>query len=71
MSAHSVVLRPGAFDSVKVFTASRASERIGLGELVTVWRAAHPDSIVTDIAVTQSSDSRFHCVTIIVFFRSA
>lgn len=54
---------------VKVFSATKAKEREGLGELVTKWIRSNPDSEIIDKIVTQSSDSEFHCLTITVFYK--
>lgn len=57
------------FDAVKVFSATTAGERERLGERVTAWLRAQPAPIlVVDRAVVQSSDERFHCVTIVLFY---
>ncbi len=56
-----------AFDVVKMFTASKASEREMLGETVTGWLASNPHLEIVDREITQSSDSEFHCVTITLF----
>jgi hypothetical protein len=58
-----------AFNGVKVFTATMVPMRDKLGDLVTDWIAAHPRVTVCDIVVTQSSDDRFHCIAISVFYR--
>lgn len=66
-----VVLRPGAaFDGVKVFSATMFADRDMLGEKVTEWIARHAENELTEIVVTQSSDSSFHCITITVFYRT-
>jgi hypothetical protein len=52
---------------VKVFSATKARERTRLGEDVTAWIAEHPELVVVDKVVTQSSDSEFHCLSIILF----
>jgi hypothetical protein len=63
-----VVFRPGIpFNGVKIFSATMIADRAQLGEKVTGWIAAHP-GIVTEMVVTQSSDSEFHCVA--VFYRN-
>jgi hypothetical protein len=67
----SLVTRDGRFTGVKVFTATMFQERGLLGEKVTSWIAEHPENAVTEIVVTQSSDSQYHCVTISVFYRDA
>ena len=54
---------------VKVFSATKAREREGLGEQVTSWIRNHQDCEIVDKIVTQSSDSEFHCLTITLFYR--
>lgn len=61
----------GAFNRVKVFSATVASERAHLGDRVTQWRAEHPALEIADLVVTQSSDAAFHCLTITVFYWEA
>jgi len=56
------------FDGVKVFTSSLAHEREVLGERVTAWLRAEKCDVV-EIKVAQSSDSAYHCLTIMVFYR--
>ncbi len=64
-----LVLRPGAtIAGAKVFTATMAQDRTRLGETMTAWIAANPELQITEINVTQSSDSAFHCVTLIAFY---
>ena len=53
---------------VKVFSATKAREREGLGEQVTRWIKENPNKAILDTIVTQSSDSEFHCLTITVWF---
>jgi hypothetical protein len=57
------------FTGVKVFSATKAKEREELGETVTRWLRSN-DVEVVDRVVTQSSDDEFHCLTIVLFFRS-
>lgn len=54
--------------AVKVFSATKSKERDELGEMVTRWIAAHPGVEVVDYVVRQSSDSEYHCITIILFY---
>jgi len=57
-----LIMRSGVvFDGVKVFSATMAHQREHLGE-------SHPQYKVTEVMVTQSSDSAFHCITITVFY---
>jgi hypothetical protein len=57
-----------AFQGIKVFSATKAREREGLGDRVTNWIDRHPEFEVVDKKVTQSSDAEFHCLTITVFY---
>ena len=54
---------------VKVFSATRARERQGLGDRVTEWIRDNPGAEVVDQTITQSSDCEFHCLTITLFYR--
>ncbi len=64
-----LIVKPGVvFDGVKVFSATMAHQREGLGETVTAWMAAHPTCKPTEVIVTQSSDAAYHCITITVFY---
>lgn len=70
-AATNVLVRPGVpFDSVKVFAATKFTDRASLGEVVTEWIAQHPQNQITEIVVRQSSDAEFHCVTLIIFYRA-
>jgi len=69
--ATTLVVRPDLrFDAVKVFAATKFTDRAQLGEVVTEWIARHPEHQITEICVRQSSDAEFHCVTLIVFYRA-
>ncbi|MFH2007455.1 MAG: hypothetical protein ABI333_12795 [bacterium] len=57
------------YTGVKVFTATKARERGGLGESVTRWIRDNPECEIVNARVTQSSDKEFHCLTITVFYR--
>ena len=59
------------FTGVKVFSATKARDREELGDAVTRWLQANADLEIVDRVVAQSSDSEFHCLTIIVFYRQA
>jgi hypothetical protein len=58
------------FTGVKVFSATKAKERDDLGEQVTRWLRANGDLEVVDRTVTQSSDNEFHCLTVVLFYRT-
>jgi hypothetical protein len=57
------------FTGVKVFSATKAKEREELGESIARWLRANADLEVVDRVVRQSSDSEFHCLTIVLFYR--
>ncbi|MBA3541062.1 MAG: hypothetical protein H0T79_15735 [Deltaproteobacteria bacterium] len=64
-----VVRRDVKFNGVKVFSATMVADRDQLGEKVTAWMNAEPETRkVTDIVITQSSDEAFHCIAITVFY---
>jgi hypothetical protein len=61
-----------AFSGVKVFSATMFAQRQALGETVTQWleeARRRPGFEIVDIVVRQSSDSAFHCQSIVIFFR--
>ena len=59
-----------SYDSVKVFTATKAKEREALGEQMTAWLRRNEGNVeLVSTEVRQSSDQQFHCLTIIVFYR--
>ena len=57
------------FTGVKVFSATKAKDREELGETVTRWLKSNPEVEMVDRVVSQSSDSEFHCLTIVLFYR--
>ena len=57
------------FSGVKVFSATKAKEREELGDAVTRWLRSNADLEIVDRVVSQSSDSEFHCLTIVLFYR--
>ena len=58
----------GTWTGVKVFSATKARERAGLGEVVTAWLRETRSQIVR-CEVRQSSDNEFHALTIVLFYR--
>lgn len=56
------------YNSIKVFTATKARDRVNLGESVTRWIRNNLDCEIVNALVTQSSDKEFHCLTITVFY---
>jgi hypothetical protein len=59
-----------AFDTVKVFTATKAKDRESLGETITDWIRQNPKMAVVEKTVTQSSDNEFHCLSITLFCKA-
>lgn len=59
------------YTGVKVFTATKANERAGLGEEINAWIAAHPDLRIVDTVVRQSSDQKFHCLSVLLFYTAS
>ena len=57
------------FEGVKVFSATKMRERETLGEAVTRWLEENQVSVV-DKVVSQSSDSEFHCLSIVLFYKA-
>ena len=51
---------------IKVFTATKARDRESLGEAVTAWIAHNPDVRVLKTFVMLSSDSQYHCLSIVL-----
>lgn len=60
-----------AFTGIKVFSATMVAQRVQLGDQVTQWLSSRPHLDVVEALVRQSSDSRFHCISIIVFYRES
>lgn len=59
------------FNAMKVFSATKARERGELGEEITRWMEENPEVEVMNTEIRQSSDSEFHCLSIIVFYNKA
>ncbi len=60
-----------AFDGVKVFAATTVSQRRLIAEEATRWLAEmnqRPGFRLVDRVVRQSSDSAYHCLSMIFFF---
>ena len=63
------IFRPDMqFNGVKIFSATMHMDRAQLGEKCTAWLHDHPECLVTEIQVTQSSDEAFHCITLTVYY---
>lgn len=57
------------FTGVRVFSATKAKDREALGDQVTRWLRANDDLEIVDRTVIQSSDSEFHCLTVVLFYK--
>ena len=57
------------FTGVKVFSATKAQERQVIGDLIRDWIERNPHLEMVEREMLQSSDTKFHCLTIILFFR--
>jgi hypothetical protein len=58
-----------SFTGVKVFSTTLARDRAVMGEAIGRWLSEHPEVEIVGKTVTQSSDARFHCVSIVLFYR--
>lgn len=58
------------YDGVKVFSATTFRRREMLGDDIRAWLRAHPERVPANTIVRQSSDARFHCLSILIFWRS-
>jgi hypothetical protein len=55
---------------LKVFSATKARDREALGERVTEWLRGEGQGVdIVDKKVMQSSDSEFHCLSVVLWFR--
>lgn len=59
-------LNPDRVNVVKVFSATKPDRRDSLGEAVTAWIAHNPDVRILKTVVTLSSDSEYHCLSIVL-----
>lgn len=57
------------YDGVKIFSATRSVERERLGEKMNEWARTNRDLRIVDVRVLQSSDSAYHCLTFVAFWR--
>ena len=56
-------------DGVTVFSATMRRSREELGDRITQWLKAHPDRVPVEKVVVLSSSRRFHCQTVVIFWR--
>lgn len=57
-------------DGLKVVSVTTPSRRAHLSDEVTTWLQAHPDRRLVDVIVRQSSDTHYHCISILIFWRA-
>lgn len=53
----------------KVFSATKASDRVVLGDAVTQFLASKEVKELVDRNVLLSSDNEFHCLTIVIWYK--
>ncbi|MFT3714031.1 MAG: hypothetical protein QM817_40740 [Archangium sp.] len=58
-----------SFSGVKVFSATKAEDRLALGERIMTWMQQYPNLEIVERNVLLSSDDSFHCLTIVFFYR--
>ncbi len=51
---------------MKVFSSTMHRDRDALGERVTDWLRSNAKLKINEIRTLQSSDTEFHCVTVVV-----
>lgn len=64
----SVVVKPGPFNGVKVFSATMHAQREAIGDVITAWIVGHPQCTLREMIVSQSSDASFHCYSLALFY---
>jgi len=57
------------YDGLTVFSATMFKQRASLGDEITAWCAAHEELVLVGALVRQSSDTSFHCLSILIFWR--
>ena len=57
------------YSACKVFTATKAFDRDHLGDAITAWLGANQGVEIVDTVTLQSSDSQFHCLSCLIFYR--
>ena len=58
-----------SFDGLKVFSATTLERREHIGDEITAWLQSNPQMSPVDAVVRLSSDWRFHCLSILIFWR--
>lgn len=57
------------FSGCEVFSSTMHRDRDAMGPKVTAWLEANPELEIVARDVLQSSDSEYHCVTIVLWYR--
>lgn len=57
------------YDGVKVFSATRSTDREKLGAWMTEWLKNNANLEVVETRVVQSSDNAYHCLSIVAFWK--
>lgn len=58
------------YDGMKVFSVTKARDRNELGDTITTWIRDHKEYVITETCVLQSSDAEFHCLSVLVFYKT-
>ncbi len=58
------------FDGVEIWSLTKPREREGLGGRVTSWIRKNKHLQVVDFQISQSSDNAYHCVTVVLFYKT-
>lgn len=53
---------------VKVFSATKHTDREEIGERVERWLKANSDLEVIDCRTLQSSDNNYHCLSVVLLY---
>jgi hypothetical protein len=59
------------FDGLTVFSATTSFRRDTLGDDITEWLRRHPELTPVNTVIRLSSDARFHCLSILIFWRGS
>jgi hypothetical protein len=62
---------PDQINFVKVFSATKARDRDTLGDRVTAWIQENPGIAILRKVVSQTSDSEFHCLSMVLLCATA
>jgi len=62
---------PNQINLVKVFSVAEVSVHKELGERVTSWIAQNPEVKILRTFVSLTSDSRFHCLSMVLMCATA